>query len=49
MSLAKLHEDALLVYKGGIEPGYEPGTRLPRWLENERESGGQACGPRVRS
>jgi hypothetical protein len=33
MSLAKLLKDALLVYEGQIDAGYEPGTSLHRWQE----------------
>jgi len=42
MSLAKLLKDALLVYEGDIEGGYEPGTSLRRWQESAAQSGGQA-------
>ena len=41
MSLAKILKDALLVYEGDIEAGYEPGTSLRRWQEREAEAGGQ--------
>ena len=36
-SLAKLIKDALLVYEGDIEAGYEPGTSLRAWQEREGE------------
>jgi len=42
MSLAKLLKDALLVYEGQIDAGYEPGTSLRRWQENQGESEGRA-------
>ena len=35
MSLARLLKDAVLVYEGGIEAGYEPSTSLQRWEENQ--------------
>jgi|GEM_PF-3513987 len=38
MSLAKLLKDALLVYEGDIQGGYEPGTSLQRWQEREAGS-----------
>jgi len=38
MSLAKILKDALLVYEGDIEGGYEPGTSLRRWQESQPES-----------
>lgn len=34
MSLAKLLRDALLVYEGQIDAGYEPGTSLRGWQES---------------
>jgi hypothetical protein len=34
MSLAKLLRDALLVYEGEVNAGYEPGTSLRRWQES---------------
>ena len=34
MSLAKLLNDALLVYEGKIEAGYEPGLSLRQWQES---------------
>jgi hypothetical protein len=37
MSLAKLLKDALLVYEGQIDAGYEPGTSLRRWQESQAE------------
>jgi hypothetical protein len=37
MSLAKLLKDALLVYEGDIEGGYEPGRSLQRWQESQAE------------
>ncbi len=40
MSLAKLLKDALLVYEGDIEAGYEPGTSLASWTSQQR--GGDA-------
>jgi len=43
MSLAKLLKDALLVYEGDIEAGYEPGTSLRRWQEREAEGEQQAA------
>jgi hypothetical protein len=42
MSLAKLLKDALLVYEGGIEGGYEPGTSLRGWQEQQAEGEEQA-------
>jgi hypothetical protein len=42
MSLAKLLKDALLVYEGDIEAGYEPGTSLRGWQESETGGGEQA-------
>jgi len=42
MSLAKLLKDSLLVYEGQIDAGYEPGTSLRRWQENQAESEGRA-------
>jgi hypothetical protein len=41
MSLAKLLKDILLVYKGQIDAGYEPGTSLQRWQESEAGGGEQ--------
>ena len=38
MGLAKLLKDALLVYEGDIEGGYEPGTSLRQWQERHSES-----------
>ena len=38
MSLAKLLKDALLVYEGQIDAGYEPGTTLRRWQETGAEA-----------
>jgi hypothetical protein len=35
MSLAKLLKDALLMYEGGICDGYEPGSRLRAWLDQD--------------
>jgi len=37
MSLAKLLKDALLVYEGQMEGGYEPGTSLASWSEPAAE------------
>jgi len=37
MSLAKLLKDALLVYEGQIDAGYEPGTSLRGWQERASE------------
>jgi hypothetical protein len=37
MSLARLLKDALLVYEGDVEGGYEPGTSLRRWQESRAE------------
>jgi len=37
MSLAKLLKDALLVYEGQIDAGYEPGTSLRQWQESQAE------------
>jgi hypothetical protein len=39
MSLAKMLKDALLVYEGQIDAGYEPGTSLRRWQESDVRSG----------
>jgi hypothetical protein len=41
MSLANLLKDALLVYEGDIEAGYEPGTSLCRWRESVAEGEGR--------
>jgi len=41
MSLAKLLKDALLVYEGDIEGGYESGSRLRGWQERQAEGGEQ--------
>jgi hypothetical protein len=38
MSLAKLLKDALLVYEGQIDAGYEPGTSLRRWEESAAQN-----------
>ena len=38
-SLAKILKDALLVYEGHVEGGYEPGTNLRRWQESQAEDG----------
>ena len=37
MSLAKLLKDALLVYEGQIDAGYEPVTSLRRWQERQAD------------
>lgn len=39
MSLANLLKDAMLVYQGDIEAGYEPGTSLRRWQESASPPG----------
>jgi hypothetical protein len=39
MSLAKLLKDALLIYEGDIEGGYEPGTSLQGWQARQAEGG----------
>ena len=41
ISLAKLLKDALLVYEGDIEGGYEPGSRLRGWQERQAEGAEQ--------
>jgi len=41
MSLAKLLKDALLVYEGQIDAGYEPGTSLQRWSEEQQGREGE--------
>jgi len=35
MSLAKILKDALLVYEGDIEAGYELGTSLGNWTDRQ--------------
>jgi len=42
MSLAKLLKDALLVYEGSIEGGYEPGASLRQWEERTARAEEQA-------
>lgn len=42
MSLARLLKDALLVYEGQTDAGYEPRTSLRRWQEQRAEGGEQA-------
>ena len=37
MSLAKLLQDALLVYGGQVATGYEPGTSLADWTAQQRD------------
>jgi hypothetical protein len=37
MSLAKLLKDALLVFEGQIDAGYEPGTSLRGWQEHQAD------------
>jgi len=37
MSLSKLLKDAMLVYGGQVDAGYEPGTRLASWTPDETE------------
>jgi hypothetical protein len=39
MSLAKLLKDTLLVYEGQINAGYEPGTSLRGW--QQEQAGGE--------
>jgi hypothetical protein len=43
MSLSKILKDALLVYEGDIEGGYEPGTSLRRWQESAAEGAGRTA------
>jgi len=42
MSLAKLLKDTLLVYEGQIDAGYEPGTSLRSWQQEQAEGEDQA-------
>jgi len=42
MSLARLLKDALLVWEGDIEAGYEPGTSLANWAPQRREEAADA-------
>ena len=37
MSLSKLLKDALLVYGGQVDAGYEPGTSLANWTAEQGE------------
>jgi hypothetical protein len=41
MSLARLLKDALLVYERDVEAGYEPGTSLRRWQEQQAGNRGE--------
>ncbi len=37
MSLSKLLKDAILVYEGQVDAGYEPGTSLADWTAQRGE------------
>ena len=37
MSLSKLLKDAILVYSGQVDAGYEPGTSLANWTAEQGE------------
>lgn len=41
MSLAKLLQDAMLTYEQSIAGGYQPGTTLEGWEEEQRQAAGE--------
>jgi hypothetical protein len=42
MSLSKLLKDAILVYAGQVDAGYEPGSSLTDWATQQRERASDA-------